>query len=160
MSPSDALRVRSLVDPRAASLVRRSCFIAIAKAMLGIGVGASAAAFTFVDALLTRPLDVREPANFVRPTNTRPDVSHRRVSAESALMDASACGWIPSAGVGVGLPLATVTGRSLESVLFGIPSANLGVLLAAGACLSVTSLFGTLSAALQTTRIRPMNALR
>ena len=68
--------------------------------------------------------------------------------------------WVPLVGVGVGLPLAMVTGRSLESVLFGVPSANLGYLLGAGACLAVISLLSTLSAALQASLIQPMNVLR
>ena len=59
----------------ARSLLRRSYFTAIAVAMLGVGIGASAGVFTLVDALLLRPLDIREPERVVRLTNTRPDVS-------------------------------------------------------------------------------------
>ena len=56
--------------------MRGPYFTAIAVAMLGVGIGASAGVFTLVDALLLRPLDVREPNSVVRLTNARPDVSH------------------------------------------------------------------------------------
>ena len=67
-----------ILDLRCAvrALVRRPYFTTIAIAMLGVGIGASAGVFTLVDALLLRPLDVREPDNVVRLTNTRRDVSH------------------------------------------------------------------------------------
>ena len=74
-----ALEMRgSLLDLRCAAraLVRGPYFTAIAVAMLGVGIGASAGVFTLVDALLLRPLDVREPDTVVRLTNARPDVSH------------------------------------------------------------------------------------
>ncbi len=74
-----ALEMRGLLlDLRCAAraLLRRSYFTAIAVMMLGVGVGTSAGVFTLVDALLLRPLDIREPEKVVRLTNARPDVSH------------------------------------------------------------------------------------
>ena len=67
-----------LLDLRWAArrLMRRPHFTAIAVAMLGVGIGACAGVFMLVDALLLRPLDIREPERFISLTNTRPDVSH------------------------------------------------------------------------------------
>ncbi len=58
------------------SLIRRPFFSVSAVAMLAIGLGSTGAVFTLLDALLFRPLDIREPSRFVRLTNSRPDVSN------------------------------------------------------------------------------------
>ncbi len=68
--------------------------------------------------------------------------------------------WGPSAGVAAGLPLAVLVGKSLESVLFGVPPTDLWALAGAGTVLAVVSLLATLSAALQATFIQPMSVLR
>ena len=51
------------------SLARRRSYALTAILMLGVGLGSAAAVFTLLDALLWRPLDIREPGRVVRLIN-------------------------------------------------------------------------------------------
>ena len=68
--------------------------------------------------------------------------------------------WVPLAGVGVGIPVAVLIGRSLESVLLGVPSSDPWALAGAGTVLVVISLLATLPATLQACFVEPMSVLR
>lgn len=58
------------------ALLRRPAFTLTAVLMLAVGLGATGGVFTLADALLLRPLDVREPQRLVRLANYRPDVPY------------------------------------------------------------------------------------
>ncbi len=55
------------------SLVRRPVFSVAAIAMLAVGLGTAAAAYTLLDALLLRPLDIRDPEAVVQLINVKED---------------------------------------------------------------------------------------
>ena len=56
-------------------LARNPGFTAIAALSLGLGIGANSAIFSLADALLLRPLPVREPGSLVTVSTDRPNLS-------------------------------------------------------------------------------------
>ena len=64
------------------------------------------------------------------------------------------------AGMAVGLPLSILAGRFLESMLFGVSSADPWALVAAGTALGAISVLAALSGALQASFVQPMTVLR
>jgi len=55
------------------SLARRPVFSGAAVIMLAVGLGAAAASYTLLDALLLRPLDIRDPERVVQLVNIKED---------------------------------------------------------------------------------------
>src|SRR5215813_2680184 len=66
----------------ARSLSRQRALFATAALLLAVGIGANTVFFSVIDALLLRPLPVRDPASLVRFVQVRPNLGPRGVFPE------------------------------------------------------------------------------
>ncbi len=135
----------------ARSLRRSPGFAAITILTLALSVGLSTAVFTVADALLLRPLPVRDQAELVMLTGERRDGSFANfpLGLENARL-----------GIGAGLLGAIAANRLLAAMLFEVSPTDAATLAAVAALLFGIAIQASLIPARASARIHPAVALR
>jgi len=137
-------------------------FTAVAAISLALGIGANAAIFTLVNAILLRSLPVPNPQELVTRRT-------REIGIRIALgADSRKLLWMVlrssliTMGVGAiaGLPAALVLTRYTESLLFGIKPQDPIAIVTSGLLLLAASTLAAFLPALRAMRVQPMDVLR